>query len=108
MGLNDFKLEETQGSGVAFPFVKSSIHSVFQDFSRRRITFFQVKMYSGLFLTVTYNLMYGKIAKASIILVLLSNSRDSPGHLKYCYFKTFPSLETDIGDNSIFPYFQNL
>ena len=29
MGLNDLKLEETQESGVAFPFVKSSIHSVF-------------------------------------------------------------------------------
>ena len=39
MGLNDFKLEETQESGVTFPFVKSSIHSVFQDFSRTRITF---------------------------------------------------------------------
>ena len=70
--------------------------------------FFQVKMYSGLFLTVTYNLTYGKIAKASIILVLLSNSRTSPGRLKYCYFKTFLSLETDIGDNLTFPYFQNL
>ena len=39
IGLNDFKLEETEGSGVAFPLVKSSIHSVFQDFSRTRITF---------------------------------------------------------------------
>ena len=39
MGLNDFKLEEPQGSGVAFPFVKSSIRSVFQDFSQTRITF---------------------------------------------------------------------
>ena len=87
MGLNDFKLEETQVSDVVFPYVKSSIHSVFHDFSRTRITFSRpVKMYSGLFLTVTYNLMYGKIAKASIILVLLSNSRNSPGHLKYCYF----------------------
>ena len=48
--------------------------------------FFQVKMYSELFLTVTYNLTYGKIAKASIILVPFSDSRNSPGHLKYCYF----------------------
>ena len=40
-----------------------------------RFHLFQVKMYSGLFLTVTYNLMYGKIAKASNILIVLSNSR---------------------------------
>ena len=70
--------------------------------------FFQVKMYSELFLTVTYNLMHGKIAKASIILILFSNSRNSPGHLKTAIFKTFLSLETDIGDNLICPYFQNL
>ena len=86
MGLNDFKLEETQGSGVAFPFVKSFNSQCFPGFFTEKNNFFQVKMYSGLFLTVAYNLMYGKIAKASIILVLLSNSRDSPGHLKYCYF----------------------
>ena len=46
MGLNDFKLEETQGSGVEFPIVKSSIHSAF--FTDKN-NFFQVKMYSGLF-----------------------------------------------------------
>ena len=36
--------------------------------------FFQVKMYSGLFLTVTYNLV-------------LQIPGIFPGHLKYCYFK---------------------
>ena len=67
--------------------VKSSIHSVFQDFSRTRITFSRWKCILDCFLTVTYNLMYGKIAKASIILVLLPNLRNSKGHLKYGYFE---------------------
>ena len=49
MGLNDFKLEETQGSGVAFPLCKSSIHSVFPGLFTDKINFLQVKMYSGLF-----------------------------------------------------------
>ena len=44
MGLNDFKLEETQGSGVAFPF-----HGVFPGLFTDKNNFLQVKMYSGLF-----------------------------------------------------------
>ena len=68
MGLNDFKLEETQESGVPLCEVFNSQR--FPGLFTYKNNFFQVKMYSGLFLTVRYNLMYGKIAKASIILVL--------------------------------------
>ena len=49
MRLNDFKLEETQGSGVEFPLRKSSIHNVFPGLFTDKNNFFQVKMYSGLF-----------------------------------------------------------
>ena len=83
MGLNDFKLEETQGSDVAFPFVKSSIHRVFQHFSQITITF------SGenVFWTVSdchVQPNVWKDCKGKYYFSSISNSRNSQGHLKYC------------------------
>ena len=49
MGVNDFKLEETLGSDVAFPLCKSSIHSVCPGLFKDKNNFFQIKTYYGLF-----------------------------------------------------------
>ena len=74
MGLNDFKVgrnsREWCGVSLCEVFNSQCFPGLFTD----KNNFFQVKMYSGLFLAVTYNLMYGKIAKASIILVLFQIS----------------------------------
>ena len=49
MRLNDFKFEETQGSGVELPFALVFNSQCFPRAFHDKNNFFQVKMYSGLF-----------------------------------------------------------
>ena len=74
MGLNDFKVGRNSREWCGVPLCEVFNSQCFPGLFTDKNNFFQVKMYSGLFLAVTYNLMYGKIAKASIILVLFQIS----------------------------------